>query len=90
MVALNFSDPVRPHGGGNREASQDRWVEWGPGDHSFWLYGLEAYPEDSPAVRNLENRPEMMAVRRQAGCAAGRSDDSSPKSAGSHPSNSRG
>jgi 4-hydroxy-2-oxoheptanedioate aldolase len=40
-------------------------AEWGPGDHSYWLYGLEAYPEDGPAVRNLEDRPEMMAVRQQ-------------------------
>jgi 4-hydroxy-2-oxoheptanedioate aldolase len=40
-------------------------AEWGPGDHSYWLYGLEAYPEDGPAVRNLEDRPEMVAVRQQ-------------------------
>jgi 4-hydroxy-2-oxoheptanedioate aldolase len=40
-------------------------AEWGPGDHSYWLYGLEAYPEDGPAPHNLQDRPEMVAVRQR-------------------------
>ncbi len=36
-------------------------AEWGPGDHSFWLYGLEIMPEDRaiPFDETLV-RPEML------------------------------
>ena len=39
-------------------------AEWGPGDHSFWLYGLEIMPEDGSRV-DVTDRPEMQHVRTQ-------------------------
>jgi 4-hydroxy-2-oxoheptanedioate aldolase len=38
-------------------------AEWGPGDHSFWLYGLDIMPEDGSRPGNVEMRPEMVKVR---------------------------
>ena len=38
-------------------------AEWGPGDHSYSLYGLEAYPEDGHSMGELAARPEMEKVR---------------------------
>jgi 4-hydroxy-2-oxoheptanedioate aldolase len=37
-------------------------AEWGPGDHSFWLYGLSIFPEDGSQV-DVSTRPEMVKVR---------------------------
>ena len=37
-------------------------AEWGPGDHSFWLYGLSIFPEDGSQV-DVGTRPEMVKVR---------------------------
>jgi 4-hydroxy-2-oxoheptanedioate aldolase len=40
------------------------FAEWGPGDHSFWLYGLDALPENESAFEeDLVTRPEMAKVR---------------------------
>lgn len=38
-------------------------AEWGPGDHSFWLYGLDVMPEDGTQPENVAMRPEMVKVR---------------------------
>jgi 4-hydroxy-2-oxoheptanedioate aldolase len=38
-------------------------AEWGPGDHSYWLYGLSIMPEDGSRPADLETRPEMVKVR---------------------------
>lgn len=38
-------------------------AEWGPGDHSYWLYGLSVMPEDGSRTADLITRPEMMKVR---------------------------
>ena len=38
-------------------------AEWGPGDHSFWLYGLSIFPEDGSPVADVGTRPEMVKVR---------------------------
>jgi 4-hydroxy-2-oxoheptanedioate aldolase len=38
-------------------------AEWGPGDHSYWLYGLEIMPEDGSRPADVEARPEMRKVR---------------------------
>lgn len=40
-------------------------AEWGPGDHSFWLYGLDIMPEDGARDPNVMTRPEMVKVRQQ-------------------------
>jgi 4-hydroxy-2-oxoheptanedioate aldolase len=40
-------------------------AEWGPGDHSYWLYGLSIMPEDGSRVPDIETRPEMVAVRKK-------------------------
>lgn len=37
-------------------------AEWGPGDHSFWLYGLDIMPESGPAP-DIRTRPEMVKVQ---------------------------
>jgi 4-hydroxy-2-oxoheptanedioate aldolase len=41
-------------------------AEWGPGDHSYWLYGLDIFPEDGsrPATPTVD-RPEMVKVRQK-------------------------
>jgi len=39
-------------------------AEWGQGDHSYWLYGLDIMPEDGPPPGDEVNvRPEMIRVR---------------------------
>ena len=38
-------------------------AEWGPGDHSYWLYGLSVLPEDGSRISDLVTRPEMVKVR---------------------------
>jgi hypothetical protein len=38
-------------------------AEWGPGDHSFWLYGLDIMPEDGSHPADVRLRPEMVKVR---------------------------
>ena len=38
-------------------------AEWGPGDHSFWLYGLDIMPEDGSRPPDVTDRPEMQHVR---------------------------
>ena len=38
-------------------------AEWGPGDHSYWLYGLEVMPEDGKRPPNIIDMPEMVKVR---------------------------
>ena len=38
-------------------------AEWGPGDHSFWLYGLDIMPEDG------SRPPDVTDVRRCSTCA---------------------
>ena len=38
-------------------------AEWGPGDHSYWLYGLSVIPEDGSRPADLITRPEMVKVR---------------------------
>jgi 4-hydroxy-2-oxoheptanedioate aldolase len=38
-------------------------AEWGPGDHSYWLYGLEVMPEDGSRPPNIMDMPEMVKVR---------------------------
>jgi 4-hydroxy-2-oxoheptanedioate aldolase len=38
-------------------------AEWGPGDHSFWLYGLSIMPEDGSRPPDVTTRPEMVKVR---------------------------
>jgi 4-hydroxy-2-oxoheptanedioate aldolase len=38
-------------------------AEWGPGDHTYWLYGLSIMPEDGSRPADLETRPEMVKVR---------------------------
>jgi 4-hydroxy-2-oxoheptanedioate aldolase len=40
-------------------------AEWGPGDHSYWLYGLSIMPEDGSHPPDLIGRPEMVAVRKK-------------------------
>ncbi|MBN9590339.1 MAG: hypothetical protein BGN85_06655 [Alphaproteobacteria bacterium 64-11] len=40
-------------------------AEWGPGDHAYSLYGLEAFPEDDHSMGELAARPEMKAVRQK-------------------------
>jgi 4-hydroxy-2-oxoheptanedioate aldolase len=39
------------------------FAEWGPGDHSYWLYGLSIMPEDGSRIPDLVSRPEMVKVR---------------------------
>jgi len=41
-------------------------AEWGPGDHSYWLYGSDLdsiMPEDGSRPADLMTRPEMVKVR---------------------------
>jgi 4-hydroxy-2-oxoheptanedioate aldolase len=38
-------------------------AEWGPGDHSYWLYGLDVLPEDGSQPDNVAMRPEMVKIR---------------------------
>lgn len=38
-------------------------AEWGPGDHSFWLYGLDIMPTDGSRPPDVTDRPEMQHVR---------------------------
>jgi len=39
-------------------------AEWGPGDHSFWYYGLDIMnPDGSRPQDDLTKRPEMVKVR---------------------------
>jgi hypothetical protein len=38
-------------------------AEWGPGDHSYWLYGLDVMPEDGTRPPNIMDMPEMVKVR---------------------------
>lgn len=39
-------------------------AEWGQGDHSYWLYGLDIMPENGPPPGDEVNvRPEMIKVR---------------------------
>ena len=41
-------------------------AEWGPGDHSYWLYDIDdIFPLDGPPPRNLQDRPEMRKVRQR-------------------------
>src|SRR5215471_4989266 len=41
-------------------------AEWGPGDHSYWLYGLDVMPEDaSQRAPNIIDMPEMVKVRQK-------------------------
>jgi 4-hydroxy-2-oxoheptanedioate aldolase len=40
-------------------------AEWGPGDHSYWLYGLEVMPDDGTRPPNIIAMPEMQAVRKK-------------------------
>jgi hypothetical protein len=40
-------------------------AEWGPGDHAYSLYGLEAFPEDGHSLGELAARPEMVKVRQR-------------------------
>ena len=40
-------------------------AEWGPGDHSYWLYGLEVMPEDGSRPPNIMDMPEMVKVRQK-------------------------
>ena len=40
-------------------------AEWGPGDHSYWLYGLDVMPEDGYRPRNIMDMPEMVKVRQR-------------------------
>ena len=39
-------------------------AEWGPGDHSYWVYGLDVFPEDGSRPRDVViDRPEMRKIR---------------------------
>ncbi len=41
-------------------------AEWGPGDHSYWLYGLDVMPEDGITRRRTSwTMPEMVKVRQK-------------------------
>ncbi|HVV28264.1 MAG TPA: hypothetical protein VHC40_09895 [Rhizomicrobium sp.] len=40
-------------------------AEWGPGDHSYWLYGLDVMPEDGSRPPNIMDMPEMVKVRQR-------------------------
>jgi len=40
-------------------------AEWGPGDHNYWLKGLDAIPENEPMPRDIGARPDMQAVRQR-------------------------
>ena len=41
-------------------------AEWGPGDHSYWLYGLDVMPEDAgQRAPNIVDMPEMVKVRQK-------------------------
>ena len=40
-------------------------AEWGPGDHSYWLYGLDVMPEDGSPPPDIIALPEMVAVRKR-------------------------
>ena len=41
-------------------------AEWGPGDHSYWLYGLDVMPEDAgQRAPNIIDMPEMVKVRQK-------------------------
>ena len=41
-------------------------AEWGPGDHSYWLYGLDVMPEEaSQRAPNIMDMPEMVKVRQK-------------------------
>ena len=40
-------------------------AEWGPGDHAYSLYGLEAFPEDGHSLGELAARPEMARARQK-------------------------
>ncbi|HEX3753590.1 MAG TPA: hypothetical protein VHV26_00805 [Rhizomicrobium sp.] len=40
-------------------------AEWGPGDHSYWLYGLDVMPDDGSPPPNIIAMPEMQAVRKK-------------------------
>lgn len=37
-------------------------AEWGPGDHSFWYYGLDVMPTDGSRAGDLSVRPEMANI----------------------------
>src|SRR5579863_7405185 len=41
------------------------FAEYGPGDHSYWLYGLDGMqsPRSAPSATVAESRPEMARVR---------------------------
>jgi 4-hydroxy-2-oxoheptanedioate aldolase len=39
------------------------FAEWGPGDHSYWIDGLDIMGEDAPTdITSLATRPEMVKV----------------------------
>ncbi len=38
-------------------------AEWGPGDHSWSIYGLSVLPEDGSRISDVVTRPEMVKVR---------------------------
>jgi hypothetical protein len=40
-------------------------AEWGPGDHSYWLYGLDVMPEDGSRPPDIIAMPEMVKVRQK-------------------------
>jgi len=40
-------------------------AEWGPGDHSFWYYGLDIMPEDGSRMGDIAARPEMAGIRQK-------------------------
>ena len=39
-------------------------AEWGPGDHSFWYYGLDIMPTDGSRPGDLTARSEMFNIRK--------------------------
>jgi 4-hydroxy-2-oxoheptanedioate aldolase len=40
-------------------------AEWGPGDHSYWLNGLDTIPENGPYQGEIAALPNMVKVRQR-------------------------
>ena len=63
-------------------------AEWGPGDHSFWYYGLDIMAEDGSRPKdNVSMRPEMVKIRQGVLDACKKSNVMFLNAAGTDPSN---
>jgi len=63
-------------------------AEWGPGDHSFWYYGLDIMAEDGSRPKdNVSMRPEMVKIRQGVLDACKKNNVKFLNAAGTDPNN---